>query len=423
MHFNYSTLERKEIPYGYIIDDKVYLAKTDAYPERIIGEVKNSDEEAVKYFQDRFAQLVVKVSELENNIMEAENKGSFLMKLVHLKDAIASHDGLGDYRPLSEKLNQLEIFLNEVIAKNRVRNTDVKRSLLQEAGEIKNIADWKEATEMILDIKGRWLRTGNAQEELNDAFELQFKQILDDFFDRRKSFFEEKQKLSQVRLDQYQRLIQQLKKTESITFGESRMLQQQWKAIGKVPPTSFKALSSEFNRLIKQKIRSSKAGFTPISAEEQEKNYHAKNHLIEKLQALKIEGEADVTKTIKAIRAEWKNIGNVPREKYHHQLETFQSTADMLTEHYFLETMASAKDDNYMAKNNREKIRIKLRLLKELLVRDEKELQAFYDNMQNVNTRQSPMSKLIEDKLQHQKHKVNVKKTLMRFFKHSLDTI
>jgi hypothetical protein len=50
--------------YGYIREGKVYLRGFMGYPDRQIGEVKQSEEASVAYFRDRFETARQKVEEL-----------------------------------------------------------------------------------------------------------------------------------------------------------------------------------------------------------------------------------------------------------------------------------------------------------------------------------------------------------------------
>lgn len=416
-------MERIKIPFGYIEGDKIYLEVNEGSDARLIGEVKSSQEDSVRYFQDRFAQFSDKITELENNIHSAENKGSFLMKLIHLKSTIHAHDGLGDYRPLAKKLEELEVFLNDVIAKNRVKNTEIKTALLAEAEEVAQQPEWKEATDKLLEVKSKWLRTGNASDDVNEAFEERFKLILDDFFGRKKEFFEEKQKLIDNKVAQYKSIIQEVEESPALSFFQVRKFQERWKEVGKIPAVKFKELSADFSRKLKYKSAPKRTDQrTPASPDQLNKNYEEKKRLLEQLNAIDIEKEPDSINKVRALKESWKKIGMVPKELYRPQQEEFNMTADLLTEKYFLEKMAASKDPSYAQKNSREKLRIKMRLLKDLLVRDEKELQAFFDNMGHVNTRQGAVNKMLDQKLAQQKHKVQVKKALIRAFKQTLDT-
>ena len=108
-------------PYGYIKDGKVFLKGFLGKPDREIGEVKEDEASTISYFEARFEQVKEKVEKLKADIHENQNKGSFLMKLIHLRDSLYATDALGDFIPLIEELNQQETYLNEIIQANRTK--------------------------------------------------------------------------------------------------------------------------------------------------------------------------------------------------------------------------------------------------------------------------------------------------------------
>ena len=82
------TLENE---YAYIKDGKVFLKGYADMPDRQIGEVKRTDEEAFQYFANRYEIAVKKVTELEKEIDEAQNKGSYLTKLLQLRKGLKEY--------------------------------------------------------------------------------------------------------------------------------------------------------------------------------------------------------------------------------------------------------------------------------------------------------------------------------------------
>ena len=70
--------------FGYVEADGVWLRPVLAQPARQIGLVKDSDEAALCYFAQRFEAQRAKVDALLAKMDANENKGSFLMKALHL---------------------------------------------------------------------------------------------------------------------------------------------------------------------------------------------------------------------------------------------------------------------------------------------------------------------------------------------------
>ena len=180
-----------EHPYGYIKDNKVYLKGFLGKADREIGEVKEDEASTIAYFEDRFEQIKEKVEKLKSDIQENQNKGSFLMKLIHLRDSLYESDALGDFIPLIEELNQQEEYLNEIIQANRAKNLEVKKALILEAESMKDDTDWKATTEFYKDLKMRWIKTGPVEKEIQEEIETQFNDAVQHFFENRRHFFEE----------------------------------------------------------------------------------------------------------------------------------------------------------------------------------------------------------------------------------------
>ncbi|HEX9957031.1 MAG TPA: DUF349 domain-containing protein, partial [Fibrella sp.] len=59
--------------YGYVDDGKVFLKGYLDYPDRQIGEVKRTEQEALDYFKNRFIIAESKVAQLEEEVTEAQN--------------------------------------------------------------------------------------------------------------------------------------------------------------------------------------------------------------------------------------------------------------------------------------------------------------------------------------------------------------
>jgi hypothetical protein len=102
------TFALEEHPFVTISGVKIIRKGFLDVPDREIGEVRESAESSMQYFENRFSIIEQKVESLEKNIEESENKGSFLMKLIHLKEYIAKFDGIGDFERLYRRLEEKE---------------------------------------------------------------------------------------------------------------------------------------------------------------------------------------------------------------------------------------------------------------------------------------------------------------------------
>ncbi|MEM7298242.1 MAG: DUF349 domain-containing protein, partial [Bacteroidota bacterium] len=264
-------MEITEVPFGFIKGGKIFRSSWSDHPDREIGEVREEDDQkSIQFFEDRFNDLLKKVNEVIEKIESTENKGSFLMKLVHLKEQLPVHDGLGDYAAILEKLDKYENLVRDIIQKNRARNTEIKTALIEEARQVEDVVNWKEATDMIHDLKSRWIKTGSANEDKNDELEENFWKIVTEFFEKKKNFYEDKQKLTEHRKNQYENLVKEAEKVKELhgkqKFDLIKLLKEQWKEIGGVPAEIYKPLFDEFHKNLKDSKRPfvSKIDYTSI---------------------------------------------------------------------------------------------------------------------------------------------------------------
>ena len=139
--------------YGYVEDAKVFLKGYLDYPARQIGEVKRTEQEALDYFKNRFAIAQSKVAQLQEEVTEAQNKGSYLTKLLQLRRKLIGFDAIGNFPPLLDRLDYLEDILSGLIYTNQLKNLEIKRALIGEAEVIAGSDDWKPTAEALQEIK------------------------------------------------------------------------------------------------------------------------------------------------------------------------------------------------------------------------------------------------------------------------------
>ena len=236
--------------YGYVKDSKVFLKGYLEYTDRQIGEVKRTEQEAIDYFKNRFLIVQNKVDQLEQEIDEALNKGSYLTKLIQLKRKLVGFDALGDFIPLLQRLHDKEEYLKSLIEVNQIKNLEIKRALIDEVNAATALPDYAEATDLIQEIKAKWIRTGPVEKEFQEETESTFQNLLDSFFQRRRDYFDEQNKINQEKIDEYEKLIK-ITKTLSYSrdlddaYNKAREGRVAWKNIGELTPKRFLKVNKE----------------------------------------------------------------------------------------------------------------------------------------------------------------------------------
>ena len=398
-------MSKKEIPFGFIEGTNIYLKGWGSNPDRKIGEIKEGDEaSSLAYFEEKFKDLSAKVESLEKDINEAENKGSFLMKLKHLRDSLPKHDGLGDYLPIEKNLTRLEEDLNGLIKQNRVRNTEIKEAMIEEAREIEKIINWQESTEKIHEIKSRWIKTGNATDDVNESLDEAFWDIISRFFERKKSFYEDKKLLMQKRKESYVSLVEEARKIKDLhgkeRFEKINELKERWNETGNIPKDEYVDLKRQFDMFMKKKT------FSPPPP-------------------------MDLKKLLDDLRKYYnKEAGYHPRDldfqrknlirfkTQHPDLKRLRKEAfwffQLIAERDFIEKLAVNRFPDFKSLAEDKKQGIKVGILKELLSRDKEDFAKFEENQANFSAGNREMQQLVDKKVNQQKNKIQVKEALLK---------
>lgn len=417
-----------ENKYGEIRDGKVFRKAIDGFPEKEIGEVKDTEEAAIAYYGNRYQHLEEKVSQLEQDVHSSANKGSFLMKLLHMKGTLGEYDGLGDFKALEKRLEVLEEHIQEVINTNRKRNLEIKTALLAEGEQLQQVSNWKEAGDFAKDLKMRWIKTGSLDPEYQEAYEEKFTALIDDFFARRTAFFEDRNQLIHDRTEQYKAIIERARKLvqekdQKEAARGVKALQAEWKNVGQVPAQIRTELWNQLQQIVKPVFakrapvlqrqglvknfnRTSAAAPGPGALE-------AKKELLSKLREIQGYDKAAMVKA-QQLQDEFKNLGFAVGPEGESVNNAFFQEFSLLKEKNFLHNLAHAKSRDFSGLDKAEQNKIKLRLLRDLLGRDERELQNFKDNLSNLSTGKNKINKMMDTKLRLQQRKVEVKRLLMR---------
>ncbi len=410
-------------PFGFIQNGEIFRNAFLDFPVRKIGEVRGSEEDTFQYFEQRFLLAAAKVDALEKSIEEAENKGSYLMKLIHLKEKLATFDALGNFESLFHRLDKQEEHLRHIIADNRVKNMEIKRELLAEAEKYEKSVDWKEAGEALKDVKAKWIKTGNVEDEHQEAIEERFKQIFDNFFQRRNSFYEDRKRMIDARVAKYEALLSQAKALQRETdknsvAGKMKELQSQWKQLEPIPAKMrtqlwkvFQGVTASFFRDLKRER--SRQWQNP------ESGLIRKKELVSKAKELAAGEGTNAIEEVKRLKNAWRNSGMIPKEVARDLSIAFNKACDMAVEKGFLHHILTNKHGAMAGKSEKEIIRLKLEILDNLLDRDEKELETYLENIEKFNA-SGRIDRHLDEKVKLQRRKVAIKKELMGDLKNKL---
>ncbi len=393
-------MENVEVPFGYAKDGKLYRSGWSDHEDREIGEVRDDDiQKSAAFFTERFDILKGKVDEVVSKIEATENKGSFLMKLLHLKEQLPEHDGLGDYSQLLETIERHEAFIKDIIQKNRARNTEIKNALMLEMQEAVEAVNWREATEKVNDIKSRWIKTGAAEEDKNEGLEAAFWEVVKSFFDRKKNFYEDKQKLLEHRKKKYEELVKEASEINKLSgkerFEKVKSLRESWKSVGGVPNEIFKPLVTQFNEHLRAKSQASSINYSDI---------------LKQLVDVKDKKSTISSQELESIK---KNIYK-DRRRSDSKREVLELIG-LLTEREFIDKLTKKRFKDFEKLDADKKKSIRTGILKDLISRDKQELKTYEENSANFSSTDGNFDKLVQNKLKSQKKKIELKNKLLEW--------
>lgn len=404
------------VEYGYIKEGKVFRNAFLDFPEREIGLVKENEATTLDYFTERFSSLQAEIEDVESKIESQLNKGSFLMKVLNLKESLHEIDALGDFESVFKKLEKIEADLNEYITQNRHKNLQIKAALLEELKAVAKSHEWKSATAIVKEIQQKWIKTGAVEADLKDKIEGEFRELMDQFFERKAAFYAELEQMMKDKEADYTSFLEKAKAMiSSVDPSKVRGLQKQlmteWKELGKIKPEKHTEFWNQFQALLKAAANQSRGGQQNRKAGTEEA-LKRKRDMLDKLQ--KLSGELEPKVNLSQVRKEWKTTGFVPRELNQELNDAFYQITSLISEKIFLAQLVNKKAQKGISEEEKGKLRIKL--LYDLLNRDLGELQTFEENVEKFNTSKG-LDNLLEQKLLQQKRKVQVKRDLLEELK------
>lgn len=429
----------KEHKYGYFKENKIYRKGFLDFPDKIIGEVRTSEEATLKYFEDRFEIAKTKVETLERQVEAADNKGSYLMKLIHLKKYLGEFDGLGDFIPLFEKLDKIEAQLREIIAANRAKNLEIKQALLIEAEQTIALEDLAQASTQMNEIKQKWIKTGSVVKEREEEIEGRFNEILKSLSARKKEASIKKREEEKEKIKQYEAIIAEADKLRLETDKDAiaarlKELHGEWKQVGTISRKKLKKLWNRFKQLsdfLARKTKPAAPSARPFEARKKfpprdggfrkgpdspEDGIRKKEQLIYLVSQLRGRTDDFAVQEVRKFQKIWSTTGKIAPEKYKELFDKFSSLCDEVIETAALEKKAQETGE-YHGKSDSEKAAIKIKLLNEMINQDQSELDAYIQNVPKPGAAQTPEEKAAGIRIATKKRRLRTRRKLLKELK------
>jgi hypothetical protein len=420
-----SILAEKIISYGFVRDNELYRTGIKGAEAIFLKSISEETEaEVIAHYEEQFKKLRAQFIELENRIFGTENKGSFLAKLINLRNLLSSHQGLGDYDTIFTKIDLYESQIKEIITVNRERNTEIKKALLVELEEALKSNDFHEVGEAIKDIKLRWLKIGSVDASIKDEVEGKFASLTKSFYDKRQSFFDDKKMLVESKMNKYDEILlalEKIMKNDGLHLYISKVdqFQKDWKEIGRIPEIEYQQRNAKLKKycdLFYSELKKDRK--KSVSKEDLKGNFRLKQIVLEELKELDgLSLHSDVKVRLEEAKRVWKTTGKVPKGEVDNLNKSYIQLLDSISERLFIFQLASRKFKGFPKKTAEERNKILIKIVNDLLYRDKNELETFKENMDNMHMNKGTFVDMLQDKLKNQERRVLSKQEILKSIK------
>ena len=203
----------------------------------------------------------------------------------------------------------------------RQKNLTEKEGLCQKVEDLVANAEifWKDKFKAVQEIQENWKNIGMVPKEAFAALNKRFKDAVNAFYAQHKENVKHE---DESREANYEKKVALCIEAEAIkdstdwnaTSTKLKQLQDAWKATGPVPKSKSDEIWTRFRTACDSFFEKKRSHFEEMDAAKQ-KNLEQKQSICEKLEALDLDNiTPEVIEAYKAIDAEWKTIGMVPKE-------------------------------------------------------------------------------------------------------------
>ena len=303
--------------FGYVDDQSNVRLKDGFFKGRIIGKVKGKNiEGALGYYVLKFKGIEEKYEKLRDEVRRDGNKGKYLGRVKSMLEFIPKADALGDFDKLISNIKKLE----KEIYGHLNNNLSKKENICSRAESLSQSTEWKSTGEKFKQLQAEWKKIGQVPKEKADQVWNRFSNAKQRFFDNRKKHFD---KLDQERKANLSKKENICGRAESLSHstdwkgtGEKfKQLQAEWKKIGQVPKEKADQVWNRFNNSKQRFFDNRKKHFDKLD-QERKANLSKKENICSRAESLSHSTDWKGTgEKFKQLQAEWKSIGQVPKEK------------------------------------------------------------------------------------------------------------
>lgn len=249
------------------------------------------------------------------------------------------------FKAASTVINKRHAQYFESLKEKEEENLQKKTEICEEieaidVDKLQGYAQWDGVTKQILALQDRWKTIGRATKKMNTKIFERFRAACDNFFQKKAAFFKEQKKAYAENAAHKLALVERAEALKdstqwTATTQELVKLQKEWREIGATAHKTSNALWERFNTACNEFFNKKKAVLGDQHKEESE-NLNKKNTVIEKLEALAIEGGDNIGEAVRALQDEWNSIGHVPFKSKDKVYARYREIIDKLNKEFNL---------------------------------------------------------------------------------------
>jgi Domain of Unknown Function (DUF349) len=325
----------------------------------------------------------------------------------------------------------------------RQENIEKKKLLIEKtkeivAKEITSHKGWKKQTDALIAIQVEWKSIGFGPKEDNKAVWKEFREICNDFFNKKKEFYGERNDQFDDVKSAKEKLVADVKALKDSTDWKDTTIkivaiQKKWKEAGSAGPKFENKLWKEFREHIDFFFNAKDAHFKNADAANQA-NLKAKEDLIKEIEKYKVVADAKkAMEKIKDFSSQFAAIGNVPFKEKDRIYKAYKTALDAKFDQVKIdpsekaqfmfeskiESIKGANDPDGMIDRERGFIKKKMNKLKEEIAKVETNMSFFANADENNPLLKSAIEGLEKSKMEFEGFKEQLK--MLRILENALE--
>ncbi|MBQ8098441.1 MAG: DUF349 domain-containing protein [Bacteroidaceae bacterium] len=225
------------------------------------------------------------------------------------------------FKTASSAVNRRHAQYFEELKAKEEDNLKQKEALCEEVEKIdttnlKTYTDWDTVTQTLVEIQRKWKEIGRAPKRMNTKIFERFRTACDAFFNKKAEQIKENKRIIAENIGKRKALCEQAEALKDSndwngTTAKLVQLQKEWKTVGPTSRKTSNHLWERFNAACNYFFEQKKLQLGDQKKEEQN-NLTIKKTIIEKLEAVLIEGGKDAAEKVHDLINEWNETGHVP---------------------------------------------------------------------------------------------------------------